>query len=332
MTLGGYIDAYVAWDTGRPGSRNRAFTTQALRHGEFNLNLAYIDLDLTGDFVRGRLALQAGTATTVADATGAESPDALQPSLERHLQEAVVGLRLGDRTWLDAGVFFSHTGSEKWITRDNITYTRSLVADMSPYRLSGVRLTRELRPNISTAVVVVNGWNNITETNADKSVGLRADWRLTRAISLAYYNLIGNDEPDSVEARPRYYNGLTATYTGSEFTMSLTIDGGRQEGAGDVRSWWGTALLARLQVMEHWKAHARFEVFQDPDRVMVQSPAPFEVWGTSVGLDFEQSDGVTWRSEFRNLRGYSPVFEQYDSPGLLSKLNYVFVTSLALTI
>jgi hypothetical protein len=194
-----------------------------------------------------------------------------------------------------------------------------------------VKLTREIRQNLSASAVVVNGWNTVTETNADKSAGVRADWRLTRRISLAYYNLIGNDEPDSATARPRFYNGLTGTYSGSELTLTATIDGGRQTTDATTASWWGASLLARLQVMERWAAHARVESFQDPDRVVAGSVAPFEVWGTSVGLDFEHSDGVTWRSEFRNLRGYSPVFEQYDSDTGLSKLNYVFVTSLALT-
>lgn len=331
MSLGGYIDAYVAWDNGRPPARSRSFTTQALRHGEFNVNLAYIDLDIIGDFVRGRVALQAGTSTTASGIPGAESSTDAESPLARHLQEAVVGLRLGDRTWLDAGVFFSHTGSEKWITSENLTYTRSLIADLSPSRLTGVKLTREIRANLSASAVVVNGWSALEENNADKTVGLRADWRLTRRLAIAYYNLIGSETPDSVPARARFFNGITGTYTGSAFTISATIDGGRQETDIRTSSWWGAALLARLQVMERWAAHGRLETFQDPDRVIAQSAAPFEAWGMSAGLDFKHADGVTWRSEFRNLRAYSPVFAQYDAESGLSKLNYVFVTSLALT-
>lgn len=329
MTLGGYVDAYIAWDMGRPAARGRAFTTQAARHGEFAVNLAHIDLELSGDFVRGRLALQAGSSTTTTGVYG--SLDTEPVAADRHLQEAVVGVRLGDRTWLDAGVFFSHTGSEKWITRDNLTYTRSLIADLSPYRLAGVKLSREVRPTIHATLVATNGWNQVTENNADKSVGLRADWRLTRSLTLAYYNLIGNEQPDTAESRARFYNGLTGTWAGSEFTITVTVDGGRQDTGGRISSWLGASLLARLQVMEHWAAHGRVESFQDPDGVIARAAAPFEVWGTSAGLDFEHSDGVTWRSEFRNLRGTNPVFEQFDGAARLSKFNYVFVTSLALS-
>ncbi len=55
------------------------------------------------------------------------------PSLARIIQEAVVGLRLRQNVWVDAGVFYAHMGMESWASRDNPTYTRSLVADYSPY-------------------------------------------------------------------------------------------------------------------------------------------------------------------------------------------------------
>jgi hypothetical protein len=38
-------------------------------------------------------------------------------------------------------VFFSPVGMESWMSRDNPTYTRSLVADYSPYYSAGVKAT-----------------------------------------------------------------------------------------------------------------------------------------------------------------------------------------------
>ena len=64
VTVGAFVDAYYAWDFNRPGPGNfdRAFTTQPARHEEFNVNLASVEVKLSGEHTRGRVALQAGTA------------------------------------------------------------------------------------------------------------------------------------------------------------------------------------------------------------------------------------------------------------------------------
>ena len=61
VSFGGFVDGYYAYDFGRPKNIDRVFTTQAVRHNEFNVNLAYVEAKLSGARVRGRLALQAGT-------------------------------------------------------------------------------------------------------------------------------------------------------------------------------------------------------------------------------------------------------------------------------
>ena len=62
VAFGGFVDSYYAYDFGRPVNFDRPFTTQAVRHNEFNVNLAYVEAKVSGPRVRGRLALQAGTS------------------------------------------------------------------------------------------------------------------------------------------------------------------------------------------------------------------------------------------------------------------------------
>lgn len=42
VTWSAFVDTYYAYDFGRPASFDRVFTTQAARHDEFNINLAYV--------------------------------------------------------------------------------------------------------------------------------------------------------------------------------------------------------------------------------------------------------------------------------------------------
>lgn len=335
VTFGGFVDTYVAWDQGRPFFRDRAYTTQAARHAEFNVNLAYLDAILDGDRVRGRLALQAGTAVQAnyaAEPTiGANSGG----TLSRHIQEAVVGVRMGQGLWVDAGIFLAHVGSESWISRDNLMYTRSLIKDYSPYYESGVKFTYEWTPSVTATAVVVNGWQNISENNPDKSVGGRLDWTLSPRISLAYYNLIGNEQPDTLPARVRFYNGLSARFALRELTLLMTIDGGRQDvPGGRPQQWWGGAFTARLQMTQRTTLATRFEAFEDENQVLIntgQPTVPFRAWGGSLGFDFEPEDGVAIRTEFRATRARDTIFFDRGSAGGLARMNMVLVSSLAVT-
>lgn len=332
VTFGGFVDAYAAWDQGKPFFRDRAFTTQAARHAEFNISLAYLDAILDGDRVRGRLALQAGTSV---EAAYRNEPSADSSGvLTRHIQEAVVGVRLGQNFWLDAGIFLAHVGNESWISRDNLMYTRSLTKDFSPYYASGAKFTYEWTPSLTATGVVVNGWQNITENNSDKSIGGRLDWTLSPRVTLAYYNMIGNEQPDSLPPRMRFYNGVSARFALRELTLLMAVDGGRQDTVGTAHSWWGGALTARLQMTQRTTASVRVEAFEDEHQIVLrtgQPTIPFRGWGAAGGVDFEPEDGVALRTEFRMLRARDNIFLDSGSAGGFARLNMVLVTSLAVT-
>ena len=64
------VDDYYAYDITRPPTIDRSFfggalfTTQPARNDEFNVNLAYIEANISGNKIHGRFALQAGTSAT----------------------------------------------------------------------------------------------------------------------------------------------------------------------------------------------------------------------------------------------------------------------------
>ena len=191
VSFGGFVDSYYAYDFGRPANFDRPFTTQAARHNEFNVNLGYIEAKVSGPRLRGRLALQAGTSVQ-SNYAGEPAIGAVSgPSLSRFIQEAVAGYQIKPSLWIDGGIFFSHIGEEGFISRDNLTYTRSLSADFTPYYESGVKLTWQATSKLTALVTVVNGWQNISENNQDKAVGARFDYARSPSTTLSYYDFIG---------------------------------------------------------------------------------------------------------------------------------------------
>jgi hypothetical protein len=336
VSFAGFVDAYYAYDFGRPVVFDRVFTTQPARHNEFNVNLAHLETKLEGRGIRARLALQAGTAVQ-SNYAGEPSQGAISgPSLARHIQEAVVGVQLGSQVWVDGGVFLSHVGSEAWVSRDNPTYTRSLAADFSPYYQAGAKLTWAASSKLTAQLNVVNGWQIISENNASKTIGLRLDYAVSPNATLSVYNLLGNEIPTGAGGRTRYFQGATARLTPSPKSLVIaTVDVGVQEGAqgGESSSWYGAALIGRLEVAPRVGLALRVERYADPDQVIIAtgSAAGFKVWGGSVGVDVVTADRVLWRTELRGLGASDRIFPDRDGPGGLAKGNGVLVTSLAVT-
>lgn len=164
VQFGGFVDGYYAFEFTRPPSKDRSFTTQPLRHNEFNLNLALFALQYNTERVRGKFGLQAGTSV--------ESNYAAEPTGLQRIHEAFVGLRLGESDWwIDMGLMASHIGFKSAISNDNWAYSRALMADFSPFYETGLRLSGPASETAKFTLVVVNGWQNLRETNDEKALG-----------------------------------------------------------------------------------------------------------------------------------------------------------------
>lgn len=332
VRVGGFAEVYYAWDFGRPPEHDRYYTTQPARHNEFNLNLGFLEAALTGDRVRGRLALQAGTSVQANYAAEPSVGTVSGSSLSQHVQEAVVGVRVAQGLWLDGGIYFSHIGQEGWVSRDNPTWSRSLIADYSPYYSAGVKATWQATPKLTAQLHLVNGWQNISETNGDKAVGLRLDWAMSPKVTVGYSNFLGNELPDSVPAQTRFFNELFTHVTMGATDLWLTLDYGRQDLPDETPAdWLGAALIGRVRLSPTIALSGRVERYHDPDQVIIATGQPygFSTWGGSLGLDLKLPADLLWRTELRGFRSEDPLWPDAGN-GLRTSGGFVG-TSLAIT-
>ena len=228
-TVGGFVDAYFAYCFNDMATRDRSFTTQPLRHNEFNLNLAMIDVQHQGDGFRGRFALQTGTYV--------QSNLAAEPQLLKNVLEASVGARLGEHVWVDMGIFPSHIGWEGIVSKDNWTYSRSMVSDFSPFYEAGIALTVNVGEKLTLKGFVMNGWQNISETNDSKAVGTQVTYKPSDAVLLNWSTFAGNEQPDTSVSRLRLFNDFYAVLTLSDtWSLGLVFDIGFQKQPGGILS------------------------------------------------------------------------------------------------
>lgn len=336
VSFGAFVDAYYAYDFGRPKSLDRLFTTQAARHNEFNISLAYVEAKIESVRIHGRIALQAGTAVQSNYAGEPRVGAVSGPDVSRFIQEAVAGFAITPRVRIDAGIFFSWIGMESFISRDNLTYTRSLSADFTPYYASGVRAVWQVSPVLGATFAVVNGWQNVSETNQDKAVGVRLDYAISPATTLCYYDFFGN-ELDS--RRLRTLNGVGIKSNPTKTTsIQANFDYGTQEKTNNAgrSSWHSEGLIGRWRASSRVAMSARGELYHDPDQVLVVtgSRAGFNVSMVSVGVDATPSEiaGIVWRNEIRATWADSTIFADRSERSGRSKQNCVLASALVLTL
>lgn len=318
------IDLYYAFDFNKPLDRDRQYVTQAARHNEFNLNWGFIKATFDNDRIRANLGLQTGTYPIFNYVN--ESSDLL-----RLIAEANAGVRITDQIWIDAGIMPGHIGYESTFSFDNELYTRSLLAENTPYYQTGIQLSAAVSEDFDIRFLVLNGWQNIAETNNAKSVGLQLNYRLNDRLVLNYSNYLGNESTIQGQKKIRFYNDFYARYDiQDDWHVVAQLDYGTQEqlSSEDQGHIFAIMGLTQYRISERFHVAARIEHFNDNKEILVNTGTPNGFKNTNVGMSFDYIpvSYVKCRLEARSF--FSPD-EIYNAGENNEKNDFVIVGSIA---
>ncbi|MCV9388637.1 porin [Reichenbachiella ulvae] len=329
LHITGFIDTYYSYDFSQPNTSIRQpFLFNHNRHNEFNINLALIRLDYEKQRYHARIALQAGTY--------AQDNYAAEENMLQRLNEAYVGLSLNraNTLWLDAGVFSSHLGFASALSIENFTLTRPLVAESSPYFLSGAKLSYSPNDRWFLMAVATNGWQRIQRVpgNSLISMGTQVQFLPNENVLLNWSTFIGTEDPDETR-RMRYFNNLYATFSLSEKLDLITgFDFGWQQTAKNSDTydmWYGPVVVAHMQWNQRWATGLRVEYFDDENEIVTSSsgPAGFKTTGVSLNMDYQPDNRIMCRIEGRYFHSPDDLFDDISS---LSNQNFFMTASIAI--
>lgn len=301
-----YAEVYYSFDFDQPADHRRPdYLYNFHRHNEVNLNLGLLSLGYEEERLRGRLSLMAGT---YAQANLAPEPAAL-----RSIYEAFVGVKLSEKAqwWLDAGVFESHLGFENARSLRCATLTRSLVAENSPYYLSGLRMSwTSANEKWLARLVLANGWQRMQreEGNQSPGIGHQLQYRIGSFLlnSSSYWGQVGaNTNSFSAQQRSvnRFFHNFFLHYEHPQgASLTLGLDYGRQERAvlEGYRNWWAPTIIVQAPVSARWDFALRFEHFDDR-YAMILGIGAERLYGVSLNFDYQLSPQAKLRLEGRRL-------------------------------
>lgn len=310
LSFAAVVDAFYAYDFNKPVAGFRQpFLYNHNRHNEFNLNLGLIRASVLHSKYRAAISLQAGTYAM--DNYAAEQP------LLQHVFEAFAGMSLNPQNtlWLDAGIFGSHIGFESAITSENWTPTRSLLAENSPYFLTGAKISYSPSPEWLLTFVVNNGWQRIQRVagNSLPGFGTQLNYSTGELLTLNWSTFIGTDDPDPIR-RMRYFNNLYGQFMLTEkWGLIAGLDTGIQQKAPNSTEyalWYSPVLISRYAFNQNWAAALRAEYYSDEYGVIVDpiNSHGFKTAGFSANLDYSPAPQVMWRIESRWLSSPREIF------------------------
>lgn len=302
FTVYGFVDAYYGYDFKHAAGNERpGFIFSHNRQNEFTINQGLIGVRYDNDQVRGEVGLHAGTYPSANYAP--EDP------IIRNIYQAYAGFRPFRKAWIDAGIFSSHIGIESALSKNNWTLTRSLAAEGSPYYEAGVKFTYEADPKLTLTALVLNGWQNIRETNQAKALGTQIQWQATDKLLINSSTFYGNEQPEGLVRRRRYFHDFYARYAASDrLSLALVFDVGKQErpeAGAKADTWYTGTALARYQLAERWRIGGRLEYFSADHGVAILNTTPaltdpdFKVRAGSLNLDYLPTSHVAVRVEGR---------------------------------
>ncbi len=257
-----------------------------------------------------------------------------EPKALRWIHQANLGFALDaeQKLWLDAGVMPSHIGFETAVSKDNLTLSRSIIAENSPYFETGVKLGWQKSESWYFALLYLNGWQRIQSIPGknNPSFGTQATYKPSSSVTLNWSTFLGTDQPFEA-GTTLYFSNMYGDFSfGKKWKIIAGIDVGKRTTLDFFdQNWWGAAVIAEYRFGENLSGAFRWEYYDDPFQAISNSNTNLgvEVGGISLNLDQKIGKWSLLRIEGRWLD--SPVpFEQGISPA--KSENFFFLASWAI--
>ena len=318
IKVSGFLETYYAYDFSNPTTDTKLpFMYNYNRHNEFNVNNGLIRAQLQYGNTYASIAVHAGTY--VDDNYASEDI--------KLVSEAYVGMYLNDnkKSSIEVGIMPSYIGFESATTATNLTLTRSILAENSPYFMTGIKYNYKPNEKWSFSGLVTNGWQRINKP--DKTVtpalGTQIVYKPSEKATLNWSTFIGK-EFYQTELAMRYFNNLYWDNTwNSKWRTILGFDFGIQDSSSlnDKHLYWmSPVLITQYSISSKWQTVFRVEYYQDEDNVIIATSDAFKTSGASINFDYLPNSKVKLRTEARYFDSKEAIF--FDN-----KSNNFFVTT-----
>jgi hypothetical protein len=276
----------------------------------FNINLAYLELKYQSNKVRGKLIPGFGSYM--------DANYSSEFGLLKNLVEASVGYQLNEKhgIWLDVGILPSPFTNETAFARDHIMLTRSFCAENAPYYITGARLAWKASERITFYGYLLNGWQNIRETNTQKAGTLQFEYKKGDQITINWNVYAGYEGNDFAETdQERLFSDAYIIYKGPKrWSYTACIMGGRQyRMQNNNADFFSGNIAVNYQLIKPLSISGRIERISDVNKAISNQNFGSTSRGkisnsVSLGFNYQPQKEVLYRIECRRLFGMNKLY------------------------
>jgi putative OmpL-like beta-barrel porin-2 len=270
---GGFVDLGYSLDFNFPQNhlfRNRSTTP---RVNELDLNMAgiYVKKDATEQSRWGmELMGQAGQdARNFGFGTNLPHVDGSDVLHDFGRANVSYLAPIGNGLTFQAGLFNSFIGYESLYSKDNFNYTRSWIADYSPYLMFGANAQYQFNERWSGVFFIINEYFHLQNSNSLPSYGAQVAYKPSSAWTLKETIYYGPDQSNtSLEFWRLFSDSIAEWKVNDDVTLVGEYQVGTQEMAipGNPRFFYmGAAFPMRWHISGPWSVALRPEVYWDPN-------------------------------------------------------------------
>ena len=316
ISFSGFAETYYSYDFNNPNTDAKLpFMYNYNRHNEFNINIGLLRTKVEYENAYASLTFHAGTY--VEDNYANEST--------KIINEAFVGLYLDtDRKHtLEVGILPSYIGFETAVSHNNLTLTRSILAENSPYFMTGVKYNYKSSEKWNYTFFITNGWQRISKPQQDvvPAIGTQVVFKSDENTTLNWSTFIGK-EFNGTDYSMRYFSNIYYDKKWNDKWRTIAgFDYGWQN-----NSWFSPVLITQYSITSKWQTAGRVEYYADNNNVLIATNDPFKTLGFSLNFDYLPNSKVKLRTEARFLNSEEKLFETNAEP---VNANFFWTTSLS---
>lgn len=235
------------------------------------------------------------------------------------LQEAYLTYTapLGKGLGLKAGKFVTLLGAEVIESPLNYNISRSFMFGFAiPFTHTGLLLSYPLHDMLSITGGIVNGWDNVMDSNKGKTGIASLGFTPMPALSLLLNGIYGAEQPDRGGSKRGVVDAVLTVKPIDHLDLVLNYDYGTENdipGLGDA-TWQGIAgyvILGGALFNPDWEAFSlaqRAEWFSDEDGARTGTRQ--DLWELTTTLKWQLTDRLHVRFEYRHDESNRKVFSQ----------------------
>ncbi len=307
IDVSGFIDTYYSYDFDASENKDKLpFLYNYNKQNNFNINIALVRASISYENIYAKVSVQSGTYVEANYAT----------EKTKYLNEAYLGVYLNNKktTTLEAGIFPSYIGFESATTHANLTATRSILAENSPYFMTGIKLNHQFNEKWSLSGLLTNGWQRIEKQNSTvaPSFGTQLVYKPNAKNTLNWSTFIGK-EVYADAFNTRYFSNLYWDKTwNTKWHSIFGFDYGIQDisSKNNVKAtWYSPVIITQYSFNAKWQMAHRIEYYQDQKQAIIASQIPFETLGNSINFDFLPNSKFKIRTEGKWYQATENIFD-----------------------